>query len=517
MRFLMRGLAGLALMAVMIGFAGFGAYRFYDALTAEETVRQRPARERSYTVNVAELTPVSIQPVTTAYGQVESWRTLQLRASSEGRLVDVAAKFRDGAAVAEGELLLRIDPANAEFQVLDAEAALSDAEAQKAEAEEAIGVAEQELEAARRQLGLRRQALDRQQQLRDKGYSTAVQVETEELAVASLEQALNNRLQSVISARKRIERMDLSVRRARLALDDSRRVLDETTLTAPFYGYLSEVNATLGRRVSPSETLALLIDPSALEVKFSLSTSEFSRLLDANGALIKAPVTVTLQLGNRSVDVSGQVDRAAAIVTDGEAGRTLFAALDLQTGTVLRPGDFVKVAVEEPELSGVAIVPAAAVTEDGRLLIIGEGERVEEIRATVLRRAGNDVVLADVPFGSDYVRERLPQLGKGLKVTPRRSGQSQNPAGSSKSAEATGRQPGIDRPEGKRTAEQEAGDQETGELVTLDPQRRAALIAQLNQSALPEARKARLLALLSAPRVPKELVERLEQRSGSKG
>ncbi|MBO6894196.1 MAG: HlyD family efflux transporter periplasmic adaptor subunit [Roseibium sp.] len=501
MRFLMRGLVGLALMAVMIGFAGVGAYHLYGAMTAEETARQRPARERSYTVNVAELAPEAVTPVTVAYGQIESWRTLQLRASSEGRLVDVASKFRDGAAVNEGELLLRIDPANAEFQFLDAEAAVADAEAQKTEAQEAVVGAEQELVAARRQLELRKQALERQQQLREKGYSTEVQVETEELAVASLEQALSNRLQSVITARKRIERMDLTVQRAQLALEDAQRVLDETTLTAPFYGYLAQVDATLGRRVNPSETLALLIDPSALEVRFAVSTNEFSRLLDDSGNLIKAPVTVTLELGVRSVEVPGHIDRAAAVVSEGEAGRTLFATLDIETGTVLRPGDFVKVEVQEPELQEVALVPAGAVTEDGRLLIVNQEERIDEVRAKVLRRMGNEVVLTDVPFGTDYVRERLPQLGKGLKVSPRRS----NGAEDEPDAPATAR---ASQPEEPR---------QLGDLVALEPERRAALIEQLNSSNMPENRKARLLALLNKPMVPKDLVDRLEQRRGRKG
>ncbi|GAB4517128.1 MAG: hypothetical protein Tsb0019_16740 [Roseibium sp.] len=499
----MRGLVGLALMAVMIGFAGFGAYRLYSAMTAEETARQRPARERSYTVNVAELVPQTVAPVTRAYGEIESWRTLELRASSEGRLVEVAAKFRDGAAVAEGELLLRIDPANADFQVLDAEAALADAEAQKAEAEEAIVGAEQELDAARRQLDLRRQALNRQKQLREKGYSTAVQVETEELGVASLEQSLSNRLQAVITARKRIERMDLTVKRARLALEDARRVLEETTLTAPFSGYLSEVNATLGRRVGTSETLAKLIDPAALEARFSLSTSEFSRLLDDSGGLVKAPVTVTLQLGGRSIEVPGRIDRSAAVVSEGEAGRTLFASLDIEPGTVLRPGDFVQVAVREPELHQVAVVPSAAVTEDGRLLIVGEGERIEEIRGKVLRRMGNEVVLADVPFGTDYVRERLPQLGTGLKVTPRRAGE--GAADEASDPPQAGRRP------------QDDSARSSGDLVALEPERRAALIARLNKSDMPENRKARLLALLNKPMVPRDLIERLEQRADRSG
>ncbi|MEP3048311.1 MAG: HlyD family efflux transporter periplasmic adaptor subunit [Roseibium sp.] len=495
MRFLMRGLVGLALMAVMAGFVGYGVYHLYGAFTAEETTRNRPARERSYTVNVATLSPTSVSPITTAYGEIESWRTLQLRASSEGLLVDVASKFRDGAAVAEGELLLRIDPANAKFQYLDAEAALADAEAQKAEAEEAVVGAEQEMEAARRQLDLRKQALERQLQLRDKGYSTAVQVESEELAVASLEQGLSNRLQSVITARKRIERMDLTVRRAFLALEDAQRVLDETTLTAPFHGYLAEVDATLGRRVSPSETLALLIDPTALEVRFSISTSEFSRLLDDSGNLVNSPVSVTLQLGGRSIEVPGQIDRVAAVVSEGEAGRTLFAALDIQNDTVLRPGDFVKVEIEEPELRNVAVVPAAAVTENGRLLIVGEDDRLTEISTRILRRVGNDVVLTDVPFEAVYVRERLPQLGTGLKVTPR-------------SAPNTGNsdvRPPASEPK------------KPDNLVALEPKRREALIKKLNSSDMPAPRKARLLALLNKPMVPQDLVDRLEQGRGQKG
>lgn len=498
MRFLVRGLIGLALIAVMFGFGGFGAYRLYEAVTAEEDTRPRKTRERSYTVNIAELTPQAVTPITTAYGTIESWRTLQLRASSEGRLVEVTSKFRDGAAVADGELLLRIDPANAEFQYLDAEAALADAEAQKTEAEEAIVGAEQELEAARRQLNLRKQALERQLQLRDKGYSTAAQVETEELAVASLEQALSNRLQSVITARKKVERMDLSVQRARLAMDDALRVLEETTLTAPFAGYLSEVDANLGRRVNPSETLALLIDPAALEVRFPLSTGEFSRLLDESGTLIKAPVTITLELGARSVTLPAHIDRAAAVVAEGEAGRTLFASLDIGPGTVLRPGDFVKVEVQEPELTGVAVVPASAITENGRLLLVDENYRLKEITAKLLRRMGDTAVLSDVPFNATYVRERLPQLGPGLKVTPRETG------------------PNSQSPDDHKTSQSpESGP--PGDLVALEPERREALIQKLTKSNMPEQRKARLIALLNKPMVPKDLIERLEQRKGRRG
>lgn len=491
MKFLMRGILGLAIIAATVAAVGLGLYRLQGAMTREEASARPQGRERSYSVNVSVFQPQNVRPVTTAYGEIESWRTLQLRASSDGRIVDIAKKFRDGAAVVQGELLVRIDPADAEFALLDAEAGLADAQAQKAEAEEAIIVAEQELGAARRQMDLRRQALERQRQLKERGYSTAVQVEAEELSFAALEQSLNNRLQSVITARKRIERMNLTVERAEIVVRNAERVLAETSIVAPFNGYLDQVDASLGRRVSPSEALGLLIDPDALEARFSLSTSQFSRFLDERGDLIPASVTAELKLGDRTVAVNGVLDRVAAVVGEGEAGRSVFAALDVDDDTILRPGDFVTVRLQEPELQGVAEVPSTAATEDGRMLVVGEDNRLSEIRATILRRMENTLIVSNVPFGTSYVRERLPHLGPGLKVSPRGGETGTSPA-----------QPDADPSE---------------EMVSLAPEKRAELQKFVESSRMPEDRKARLLAVLKKPLVPQTVIDRIEQRRGRSG
>ncbi|GGB35190.1 hypothetical protein GCM10011316_04150 [Roseibium aquae] len=503
MGFLTRGLVGLALIALMAVSVGYGVYRVAEAVTTKEEARGAPARERSYAVNVAPLQAQTVRPVTTAYGEIETWRALQIRASSEGRIVDIAGKFRDGAAVEQGDLLLRIDPAVAEFAVLDAEAALADAESQKAEAEEAIVGAEQELVAARRQLELRRQALNRQTQLLEKGYATMVQVESEELSVAALEQALNNRLQSVITARKRIERMDLGVERARIARDEARRILAETTIEAPFDGYLDQVDATLGRRATPSEALAYLIDPAALEVRFNLSTDQYARLLDPSGQLVEAPVSVFLELGPRTIEVGGQIDRVAATVMDGGAGRTVFASLDVDTGTVLRPGDFVTIRIEEPALTGVADIPATAVTEDGSILVVNADSRLDEDTVTILRRMGSRLIVSDAPFGADIVLERLPHLGPGLKVTS-------NPVNGEGRLHDGGGLPTA-RPEAGTDGGKQAG------MVALGPDRRKALRDALQASPLDAAAKTEILDLLDAPMMSVESLARIEAQIGQRG
>jgi hypothetical protein len=167
----------------------------------------------------------------------------------------------------------------------------------------------------------------------------------------------------------------------------------------------------------------------------------------------------------------------------------------------LRPGDFVTVEIAEPPLEGVAVIPASAVTEDGRALVIGADDRLEEVRVRILRRRGAEMIVDDAPFGRLMVAERLPQLGAGVKVrVPRPPGAAEDPGPSAAAGDAGP----------ARLAA--AGEDET---VALDPARRDRLIRFVRGAEdMEEERRARALEALSRPAAPRALVERLEARMG---
>jgi len=492
MRFLVRGIVGILMLAATAGMVAFGVFVLMQAREGDDARRRRAGEERSFTVNVAVLQQTAAHPEITAYGEIRSWRSLELRASAGGRLVDISPVFRDGAAVAAGDLLFLIDPAEAQARLADAGAALADAEAEKAEADEAVAVAEMEYTAALRQRDLRRQALDRQRQLQTKGYATDASVEDADLAFATAEQAVLSRSQARIVARKRVERAALGVTRAQIVLDDATRIAAETRVEAPFDGLLSEVDAVLGRLVTPNEKLGVLIDPAALEAVFRVSSAQFARLIDEQGTLRRAAVTVTLDLGDLPVSVTGTVERAAAVVGAGQSGRLVYAKLDVGPSTILRPGDFVSVAIAEPDLQDVAVLPASAVTEDGRILLVSAESRVEERTVRIVRRQGDSVIVAGAPYSARYITERLPQLGPGVKVKP------------------------VDRSPGAPPRPENGGGED--EYIAVDEERRKALIAFLKRNdRMSDERKARLLELLNQPTVPKRLIERLEARMAGQG
>lgn len=493
MRFLIRGIAGILMVVATTGMIGYGVLVLMEAREDGGGHRRRAGGERSFIVNVAVLRETTAHPRIVAYGEIRSWRNLELRASAGGQLVEMSPVFRDGAAVAAGDLLFLIDPAEARARQADAVAGLADAKAEKAEADEAILVIKLERTAGIRQRDLRQQALKRQRQLQAKGYATGASVEESELAFATADQAVLSHSRALIAARKRIERTALAVTRATIALEDARRILADTRVEAPFDGLLSDVDAVLGRLVSPNEKLGLLVDPSALEAVFRVSSGQFARLIDENGALRRTPVTVTLDLGDLPVTVKGVVERTAAVVRQGQSGRLIYAQLDLGPATILRPGDFVTVTIEELPLPGVAIIPASAATEDGRILLVDADSRVKEQKVSILRRQGDSLVVAGAPFGAQYITERLPQLGPGVKV------------GTVDKAVPVAARPDTGNGGGE-------------ERIAISDERRKALIAFLKQNDhMPEERKARLLDLLSQPTVPKRLIERLEARMAGQG
>ncbi|MEO1291582.1 MAG: HlyD family efflux transporter periplasmic adaptor subunit [Pseudomonadota bacterium] len=430
MRFVTRAATGLMIFVLGAVLLVAGLKPYWGCITgigSYECVLDKKAKkrrggdaEREYAVRMGTISLRSVAPTIDAFGQIVSGRTLELRAPLAGRLVRTGKAFRDGGVATEGDLLFAIDPADPEARRADAAALLVEAEAEASEAKGAVSLAQAEYQAAVSQRALRQRALERQQSLLVRGFSTDAAIETAKLAVAEAERAVITRDQARSAAARRLAQAEQGVMRAQIALDDAQRDLGDAEVRARFSGYVDGVDATLGRLVGVNERLGSLIDPSALEVAFKISNRDFARLLDEAGHLRRSPARVGLDLGARVVATGAEIDRVDATVDQRQGGRVVFARLTDAPGTVLRPGDFVSVTVEEPVLTDVAVLPRSAVTGRNTVFLVGEDQRLTEVAVPVLRRLGDRLViggpeLADL-VGARFVIERLPQLGPGIKV-----------------------------------------------------------------------------------------------------
>ncbi len=484
MRFLRRSLTGVFLLAVTLALIAWAGGMVRGAVTERmnEEPRSFPQRERVLAVNVVTLTPETIVPELVVFGELRSQRTLDLRSATGGTVLSAADALVEGGTVEAGQLLLRINPVEAQAALDRARADLQDGQAELRDAERALILAEDELVAARAQATLREQALSRAKDLETRGVGTAAAVETAELAASSAQASVLTRRQAVASAQARIDQATTRLARAEIGVGEAERAVADTEVFAAFDGTLADVTISPGGRVTANERFAQLVDPTRLEVSFRVSTSQYARLLDDAGSLIKAPITVTLDVSGVNLRAEGQITREGATVGAGQTGRLLFAQLDAAPG--FRPGDFVTVRINEPALDGVARVPATAVAADQTVLVVGEEDRLSAADVTLLRRQGDDVIISvDNVAGATIVAERSPLLGAGIKVRPI--------------------QPGV--------AEEDA----VPEMIALDDARRAKLIAFVSEGRMPDDVKARIIGQLEEDEVSSETVTRLERRMGS--
>lgn len=505
MRFLGRSLSGLFLMAVTLGLLAFAGELLWSSLqerwSSEST--PRPAREQVFVVSTVTYTPKTVVPVLQTFGELRSYKMLEIRSSAAGTVVEVSDNFVDGGRVEEGDLLMRIDPTEYADALALARTDLLEAEADKLDAETALEIARDDLAAAERQVELRAAALTRQQDLVDRGVGTSAAVEEASLSLSSAEQAVLTRRQSVASAESRVALAESTLGRRQIAVEEAERRLAETEIRAGFSGTLNSVTVVEGGLVTQNEQVAQLVDPTALEVSFRVSTAQYSRLIDAQGHLIHAEVEVRLDVAGVDLVATGRIDRESAEVGDGQTGRLLFARLDQAPG--FRPGDFVTVSIEEPALDNVAVLPASALDAANTVLVVGEDNRLEIAQVELLRRQGDDVLVrADGLEGKAVVSERSPVLGAGIRV--RETGQTDAGA----NAGAAG---GV--PTASATGGAGAPATGGGEMITLTPERRAALIARVEQNTrMPADARERFLNALNQDEVPAAMVARLENQPG---
>lgn len=337
--------------------------------------------ERVWPVETVRMKQGDQQPMLELFGQVVAGRRSELRALVPGPIVEVGPNFREGGLVESGELLVQIDPFEYRNNVGEQTALLKETQVN--------------LEIKQRDLG----------------------------RVRELYGENNVSEQALDDARLAVEQQQSLLEQRRIGLARARRALTDARLIAPYAGVVNDVSVDLGKRMSVNDKVADLIDTKRLEVRFTISNAQFGRILESQEDLVGRAVEVFWQVGSETLSYAAVIERVGAEIDATTGGVVVYATIEPNAQTLLRPGAFVWISLPDKPYRNVFRAPDSALYE-GDIVYIVNDERLVAHRIEVVGRSGDDILFrnkgaSSVVDGDQLVITQIREGGEGIKVEVR--------------------------------------------------------------------------------------------------
>ncbi|MEZ4331339.1 MAG: efflux RND transporter periplasmic adaptor subunit [Myxococcota bacterium] len=352
------GLCSLACVAMLGSLAG----------CREE---QTAAEEILPSVAVVEIEAVDFDQDLRASGDLRARYQTMIAAEVAGRVTELSVE--EGASVAQGDVVIRIDPERRRLDLAAAQARLSQ---------------------ARANLRQETNKVERVRKLRSENISSVERLEEAETAVLLAQSA---------------------VRAEEAAVGVARRALEDASVAAPFAGLVARRSVELGEFVQPGTPLFELVSMTPLDVVFNLPE------LDSQRVSLGQHVAVAVAApADRRFDAV--VTFIAPTVDPDTRTLRIKAEIDNSDGA-LRPGLFARVMVGTEERRSVLMVPEEAVVqrEGGAWIFrVEAGNRVRRVAVeTGAQSKGRIEVRGAVTAGDRVVRRGHGGLADGMEVVVR--------------------------------------------------------------------------------------------------
>lgn len=390
------------LLAGIVGIAGL--------IMTKPDVPREAKPERVWTVDTTAVARDDHRPTVQALGTLMAGRSSELRPLVSGTVASVSPSLREGGVVKAGETLLTIE-------ALDYELALAERRAQ-------LDEARARLDELRANVEVRRREADRASELFKRGTIAAPRFEETQNAFQA-EQA-------------RVRGQEAAIQRLQASVRGAETDLARTRLAAPFDGFVGDVRAEVGMRLSASERVATLSGAERMEARVTVPTETYGRLVAGGEELIGRPAEVAWQLGATRMTFPAKVVRVDDKIDTTTGGVALYVELDGNiAGQPIRSGAFVSVAIPDRIYTDVIHLPPTALHGGDTVYVIEDGRLAARKVEVVAAKTDAVFIKSGLTPGDTVVTTRFQEIGPGLKVTVRGA-----PKADAPKAETTGAEGG---------------------------------------------------------------------------
>ena len=413
-----RFLMPIAVLVVCVAFA------FFLLKTAPQPKR-KPQQPVVPIVEVLEVKQADYLVKVASTGTIKPHTQSDLVSEAAGSVVYVSPNFTNGGFIEQGELLVRLDPAEYQYAVANIEASLSGVRARLAELDATAANLKKSLGIESQHLALAERQFTRHTKLRKQGtvsQSALDQSEREYLLRKSSLQNLENSL-GLIPAQRQILQADLKLKQAQLA--SAQLDLERTQIKAPYQGRVLEQRVDLGQSVSKGSALAAIYAVDYIEVRLPISDwdASFLTLLGGRGDESQQEVLLTVSIAGDRYQWHGRIMRTEGMIDARTRQLFLIAQVDNPYAATpdgkppLMVGQFVEAEIPGRLLHDVIILPRKVMRAGDEVLVITADNRIERRNLEVVwRDRDNVIVRTGLNVGDRISLTQLPYAPDGSQV-----------------------------------------------------------------------------------------------------
>ncbi|GIW39271.1 MAG: RND transporter [Meiothermus sp.] len=356
-----------------------------------ESPAQAETAPRTTKVRVVQPEQGILTAVRTTGATVSPARESQVGATASGKVLEV--RVAEGSRVAQGQVVLRLDPASAQIALRNAELAVQQAQVNLERAQRStsgsLAPLQASLESAQANLQVAERRYREGKQLFQAGAIAQVELTNLEAAYNQAKAAFDNARENLARAQRAssedLALLRLQVQQAQNQLNQARRAVADTEVKAPFAGVVAEIFVNPGEFVSAGQRAFRLADTSRLEASFRLPPEEAASL----------PLGSKLELlyGGRSYPAT--VRKSSKV-----PGTDRLVELTAQVEGDLPPGASAQVRYTLSLAQG-SLLPAGALRTEGRstYVFVVQGGKAVRTPVRVLGDTGARVAVEGVSGG----------------------------------------------------------------------------------------------------------------------
>ena len=387
-------------------------------------------------VRIETVAQQTIRPASSVWGNLRAAETWVAVAEVQGEVIWLHPDLEQGRMIPAGTEVLRVDPADYELALRQAEADLAALRAERGQIEIEAANTSRVLDLERARLALSEADFQRTRTLVSQGTVPQTRADEAERATLLARRTVTELENTLSLIPSREQRLDAQIARTESAADRARRSLERTTLTAPFDLRVTQVAIELFQSVNPGQIVIRGDGLDAVEVVAHLTIDAFRRLIpglpegvELQDAMregpadsidvVVSPIADPGQIwSGRVTRVEGALDARARTVPVVVTIADPYLSADPPNRLPLVPNMQVRIALTGAPLLEVVTIPEAAL-HGGIVLVADADDRLELRQVTPgFEQDGRIVIAQGLVPGDRVVIDAIAPAIPGLALSP---------------------------------------------------------------------------------------------------